>query len=155
MTPVSPQGQLQRLVSQGRLGRLEAPNVESAGQLLEDAQAHAGGVDALIGVQDWAGALLIAYELGRKAALATLLGHAFRPAGQEGEHAMTFEAVDHLLGGEARQALRNARYLRRERNDNMYRQVRVGRQDAIEAQEVAAAISAHVLPEIQRLLSRD
>lgn len=37
MTPVSGQGQLARLVAQGRLGRLAAPNVEPAAQLLTDA----------------------------------------------------------------------------------------------------------------------
>lgn len=143
MTPVSAQGQLQRLVAQGRLGRLTAPNLESAAQLLEDAQSHARGVDALVAVRDWAGALLISYELGRKAALATLLATGYRPAGQEGEHVVTFEAVDHLLSGLARQALRDARYLRRGRNDNMYRQSPVGERDAVEAQDVARAVSAN------------
>jgi len=150
VTPSSPHGQLQRLVTQGRLGRLDVPNLESAAQLLEDAQAHARGVDALVVARDWAGALLVAYELGRKAALATLLTHGYRPAGQDGEHAVTFEAADHLLSGGARQALRDARYLRRERNDNMYRQVSVAERDAVEAQGVARAIAANVLPAVAR-----
>lgn len=104
-------------------------------------------------VRDWAGALLIAYELGRKAAPATLLANGYRPAGQEGEHVVTFEAVDHLLSGPARQALRDARYLRRERNDNMYRQTPVEERDANEAQDVARAISTDVLPAASRLIA--
>lgn len=141
------------MVEAGKLGRLEEPNVESAAQLTEDAEAHGRGVAALVEVKDWAGTLLIAYELGRKAALAVLLAHGYRPSGQEGEHAITFEAADHLLSGQARQALRDARYLRRERNENMYRQAAVAERDAVEARTVAEAVAAHVLPVLRRLVT--
>jgi hypothetical protein len=104
MTPVSPSGQLRRMVAEHHLAELTEPDVETAAQLLDDSEAHLRGVGASVQVADFCGAQLLAYEVGRKAALALLLASGYRPAGGD-EHRKTFEAAKWLSSGRARQAL--------------------------------------------------
>jgi len=69
VTPKSPQGRLHEMAGRNQLARLEAPNPGAARELHDDAAAHARGVDALLGVEDYSGVVLLAYEMARKAAL--------------------------------------------------------------------------------------
>lgn len=146
MNPKSPIGRLHDLARRSQLAQLEAPNLGAARELHDDAVAHARGVEALVGVRDYSGAVLLAYELSRKAALGLLLAQGWRPTGGEGEHRITFEAAGYLLSGDAARALADAGYLRQQRNDNMYRQERADGEAADEAAELARRVASVVLP---------
>jgi len=73
------------------------------------------------------------------------------PAG-EGEHRITFEAAGYLLNAAAARTLMDRGYLRRQRNDKMYRQERADRAAADEAAGIARRIATDVLPALQALL---
>lgn len=153
MTPTSAVGRLHQMVERGQLVRLQGPNRESAQVLFDDFTAHHRGVGAVLGVGDYAGTLLLAYEASRKVAQALLLVNGFRVPNVEGAHRHTFDAAQWLVTGKARQAVDDAKYLRLERNDNMYRESRVGKADAEEAHAVVDELAKHVGPELVRLLS--
>ncbi len=146
MTPVSPTGRLHQLAKAGRLTRLQAPNLDAAAELYLDAQAHARAVPTLLAVKDYSATVLLAYEMARKLALALLLAAGWRPAGGEGEHRITFDAAVLLLSGPAAKTLADAAYLRRQRNDNMYRHQRADPAAADEAADLAADLVRHVIP---------
>ena len=152
MTPKSPQGRLHEMAGRNQLARLEAPNPGAARELHDDAAAHARGVDALLGVEDYSGVVLLAYEMARKAALGLLLASGWRPTGGEGEHRITFEAAGYLLTARAARTLDDAGYLRRQRNDNMYRQERADPAAAEEAAGIARRLATDVLPHLRALL---
>lgn len=152
MTPTSPAGQLRRMVGDHHLAELTEPDVETATQLLDDSEAHLRGVGAVIGAADFSGAQLLAYEVGRKAALALLMASGYRPAGGD-EHRKTFEAARWLSSGRARQSLVEAGALRFARHTGMYRPQSTSEEDALEAQEVAAAIVADVVPLVRKLVA--
>jgi hypothetical protein len=152
MNPKSPQGRLHDMAARNQLARLEAPNLAAARELHDDAVAHARGVSALLDVEDFSGTVLLAYEMSRKAALGLLLASGWRPTGGEGEHRITFEAGGHLLGAHAARTLSDAGYLRRQRNDNMYRQERSDSAAAQEAAGIAQRIVTDVLPALLAML---
>jgi hypothetical protein len=142
------------MVAKHQLALLKGPNPEAARELHDDAAAHARGVQALLSVQDYSGTLLLAYETGRKAALGLLLASGWRPTGGEGEHRITFEAAGYLARGQAARVLSDAAYLRRLRNDNMYRQDRADVAAAEEAAGIAGQVAAQVLPILKAALER-
>lgn len=152
MTPVSPTRRLHQMVEAGHLARLASPNIESAGVLFEDFGNHRRGVAAVLEVGDYAGTLLLAYEAARKVAQALLLAHGYRVPNVEGAHKYTFEAVGWLVSGAGRDAVRNAQYLRMERNENMYREARVSAENAQEARQVVDDLAEHVVPPLSALL---
>ena len=141
------------MVERGQLVRLQGANRESARILYDDFVSHHRGVAAVLDVNDYAGALLLAYEASCKVAHALLLAHGFRVPNVDGAHRYTFEAAQWLVSGKARQALDDAKYLRTERNDNMYRETRVGQAAAEEARSVVDQLAQHVGPELAKLLS--
>jgi hypothetical protein len=153
VTPPSAQGRLHDLATGNQLARLEAPNLAAARELHDDAAAHAKAVEVLLTVPDYSATVLLAYETARKSALGLLLAAGWRPTGGEGEHRITFEAAGHLLTARAARALDDAAFLRRRRNDNMYRQERADEAAAREAAEITRRVSADVLPALRALLS--
>ena len=152
MTHVSAARRLYLMVEEGHLVRLQTPNMESAAVLFADFQGHHRSVPVVLGVGDYAGALLLSYEAARKAAQALLLIHGYRVPNIEGAHRFTFEAAGWLVSGAAKRAIVDAQYLRAERNNNMYREARVTAQDAQEAHRIIEDLAEHVGPELARLL---
>jgi hypothetical protein len=109
-------------------------------------------VEVLLTVPDYSATVLLAYETARKAALGLLLAAGVGRPAARANNGSPSRPPGHLLTARAARALDDAAYLRRRRNDNMYRQERADEAAAHEAAEITRRLAADVLPALRALL---
>lgn len=146
----TPKVPLADLLTEGSIERVERDTVNGFA-FLEQAERHIGTARAAVELEDYEGALSMAYSACRKCCLALLHVVGFRPTG-DATHATTFIAAAAIADNfGARHLVDDAHDLRLARHNTEYRATAADPADARDAIEIALELRSSLHAQVNRI----